>query len=55
MNRNDPQVLRLASAAEVDPRTAQRALEGRPIRSKPRKAVEAAAKRLRIKLPPEQS
>jgi hypothetical protein len=55
MNRNDPEVLRLAVEAACDPRSALSALEGRLPRGMVGGRIEAAAKRLKIKLPKEKA
>jgi len=51
LTRNDPQVTRLASVAECDPRSALAALEGRKVRGLVGQRIERAAKKLKIKLP----
>jgi hypothetical protein len=51
MQRNDPQVMRLATEAAVDPRSALAALEGRKVRGLAGERIERAAKKLKIKLP----
>jgi hypothetical protein len=48
---SDPIVLRLASEADCDPRTAFAALEGRSVRARVRRRIEQAAKTLKIALP----
>ena len=44
-------LLALAAAADVCPNTVKRRLDGRPMRPSTRARVEAAAKRLRVRLP----
>lgn len=45
-------LLALASKADVAPNTVRRRLDGRPMRPSTRARVEAAARRLRLTLPP---
>lgn len=49
--RNDPEVMTLAGAAECDPRTVVRVLDGETVKPLVRMRIERAAKRLGIKLP----
>jgi hypothetical protein len=51
MTRSDPQVTRLAVEADCDPRTALAVLEGKTVRQRVQARIEAAAKRLKMKLP----
>jgi hypothetical protein len=51
MTRSDPTVLRLAAEADCDPRSALAVLEGKTVRQRVQARIEAAAKRLRMKLP----
>lgn len=44
-------LLALAAAADVSPNTVRRRLDGLPMRPSTRARVEAAAKRLRVRLP----
>ena len=51
LTRTDPTVMRLATEAGCDPRSALAALEGKPLRGLVAGRVERAAKKLKIKLP----
>ena len=44
-------LLALAAAADVSPATVRRRFDGRPMRPSTRARVEAAAKRMRVRLP----
>jgi len=52
MTRNDPTVVRLATEAECDPRTALSPLVGRPVKALVMLRIRRAAKKLRLTIPP---